>query len=202
MSTPIAKIADDLYSDSIPQPSEHAIAAEVADEKAKADQLPAGFDPAIHETDSLGKPVLTPTGRFKKLSRNRKEVNPHRKINSTLGGVTQGKQETGQGVPNFAAVGQGMAETLFTIGRTLGGEEWAPIKRDDLGIDERAAMSDAFTSYAKSKNLKDIPPGIMLTIVILGYAGPRFAMKQTQSRMAKVREWFRNLRKPKEPIVE
>lgn len=82
------------------------------------------------------------------------------------------------------AAGTGLATTFFLLARVVGGEEWEPEKG------EREAVNDACINYAKSKNLSDIPPGVMLVTVLIAYAVPRFSKPITLTRTQRLYFWF------------
>lgn len=153
------------------------------------------FDPAIHETDpTTGKPRTTKDGGFR-----RKRGGGARKLNTTgtakpvQGGTAapMGPAPIDEVKLQNAAVNSAML--LFGIGQMIGGEEWAPIKKRinaDLEIDERAQMTMAFSDYYRSRGIIDIPPGIVLCVVVVSYASARFQMPKTKSRWEKFKIWF------------
>jgi hypothetical protein len=79
------------------------------------------------------------------------------------------------------------AESVFSICRALGGEEWKPIKSAE-GVDERKIQTDAWTAYFVATGKVDFPPWLGLTIALGSYAMPRFAMPNTQKRVLSVKE--------------
>lgn len=95
-------------------------------------------------------------------------------------GVTQPQQKNN---PQNAAVGHGLADTFLSVSQMVGGEEWKPEDQ------ERAVIRDAFAKYAESKNLSDVPPGLVLITVIIAYAAPRFAKPLTMSKTKRFTNW-------------
>ncbi len=67
------------------------------------------------------------------------------------------------------------------------GPDWAPreIRSPDnsASISERKLLADATAAYLRAKQFSDLPPGLMLTVVVLAYATPRFAAPTTRSRI-------------------
>lgn len=57
--------------------------------------------------------------------------------------------------------------------------------------EERQGVVIVLAAYLKSKNVKDIPPGVMLTIVLLAYATPRLKEPETASKIKLGFAWFR-----------
>lgn len=66
------------------------------------------------------------------------------------------------------------------------GDEWRA--RSD---DERKSVVAVLAVYLKSKQVKDIPPGVMLTIVLLAYATPRLKEPATASKIKLGWSWLR-----------
>jgi len=202
----ISNIGADLYDENRPTPSQHAIEAERAENESATitDKSGASFDPSQHASDSDGKPLYTVTGNFQK-KRGRKAGNTPTKHVSRVGAPTQDKQDVAK-VSNYRAIGQATAESIFMIGRVIGGDDWTPIKDEATGTDERAQMSDAWTQYAEAKQWKDIPPGVLVSIVMCGYIGPRLATPKTKTRVKVAWLWlkdkFARKKPPKEPVIE
>lgn len=66
------------------------------------------------------------------------------------------------------------------------GDEWRA--RSD---EERKSVIAVLAIYLKSKQVKDIPPGVMLTIVLLAYATPRLKEPATASKIKLAWSWVR-----------
>lgn len=201
----ISSIATDLYDDNRPTPSQHAIDAERAEAESKIilDKSGAAFDPAQHASDKDGNPLYGVAGNFqKKRGRRAGASNKH---GSKIGTPAQGPQSVQNSGQSFKMIGQATAESVFMAGRVIGGEDWEPIKNDDLGIDERAQMSEAWAQYAEAKQWKDIPPGVLVSIVMLGYIGPRLAKPKTKTRIKVAWLWLKDKftkKPPKEPEIK
>jgi hypothetical protein len=84
----------------------------------------------------------------------------------------------------YRVAAEAACAVTFTVGMTLGGEEWQPSK------DEHATLAQAFEAYFRAKGCVDVPPGVALTIALLSYAGPRFTKPKTQGRLQKLRMWW------------
>jgi|APSaa5957512493_1039668.scaffolds.fasta_scaffold11400_4 hypothetical protein len=181
----------------MPAPNEDAVAEHLKEKQEQeeinsqfVDNKGNPFDANIHKVDKSGNPVLTSTG---KLSRK-----PGRKANtgsvknaSILGNVSQGPKNT---TPENLEQKQSAIITvdcLLTTSQMFGGEEFAPKIDVKSGLDERETMIQSFEKYYIAKGIGDIPPGALLALTLTSYFGPRFFMPQTQSRMSKIKMWFK-----------
>lgn len=81
-----------------------------------------------------------------------------------------------------------MGEMTFDLGTgifvKLFGDEWKP-----QSAEERAGVVDAIRAYYQSKQMPDIPPGMMLAIVVAVYAAPRISAPTTRSRLQMLWTW-------------
>ena len=186
MDDPTDGIAETLLSE-MPEPQEHVIEAERATDNApqsepiQADNRGDTFDPAIHVTDADGNPVLTKAGNYRKR--------PGRKAGSVPTSSIYSEPPPTQAEPALPdPAARAAADTLFTLGVTLGGEEWLPIQSPETGLDERAEMIGAFDAYFKAAGIVDIPPGLALSIAVGGYALPRFTQPKTRTRMQRAKD--------------
>lgn len=193
----------------MPDVQEHAI-AQAASQQASAESAPKDktgtlFNPDIHLTSSDGKPQLTVRGTFAQ-KRGRKPGSVHGaqvSASSMSAPGAQNVQSTQQAATEMAARTAGVqaAELVFAAGVIIGGDEWQPRKDDKIGMDERAMLQGAMGDYFVARGKCDIPPGVVLSFVMLAYIAPRFAMPKTQSRFAAVKaklvSWWvnRKLRK-------
>jgi hypothetical protein len=66
------------------------------------------------------------------------------------------------------------------------GPEWKP--RDE---NERNCVVGCLAAYLKSKDVQDIPPGMMLTIVCLAYAAPRLREPNTAGKIKGFFSWIK-----------
>lgn len=174
-------------ADTRPEVQEHVI-EQHRSEQAAASPVETGtaFNPSIHATGADGGPVINADGSFRKR-RGVGKSSPQ----SRVGGKKNSAGDSAAAAAKAAATAAGtaLAQLTFVSGVIIGGEEWAPRKDASSGLDEAAMMTDAYAQYCAAKGITDIPPGWALTVALLAYAGPRFAMPHTQSRMAKVKAW-------------
>ena len=157
------------------------------------------FDPKVHKTKAGGEPVI---GKNNLLCRR-----PGRRPAESKSFVFQGApaegapgEQPGPGTEaaHYAAAGQAMSATIFAVGQMLGGRDWAPKAVPEMGLDESAQMADAWAAYFRAKGVVDIPPGMAVSIACASYALPRFTLPSTQTRLGKLRDWWKN-RKDKKP---
>lgn len=174
-------------AESAPHVQEHTIAAHTAKQtSAPTDSDGVGFDPALHATGSDGKGILTAAGRW------RKKRGAAATARSQIGGAKAG---TGTSGADQAATATGIACAEMTIGTCtmIFGPEWqARVIKSESGevtLDEREYMSKCYADYCNAKGIKDIPPGVALTMSLLAYAAPRFAQPETAERAGTIREW-------------
>lgn len=156
------------------------------------------FDPEIHETKKDGTPKLSKNnilcrrpGRRAGASKSRVFAGPQK---------PEDKAEVLPGSENahYEAAGRAMAQTVFGVGVMLFGEEWRPMRQEQVGLDEAAQMQDAWADYFRARGVVDVPPGVAVGIAMVSYALPRFGMPKTRSRLgALVDRWKgRKRRKP------
>ena len=136
------------------------------------------FDPDVHATDKDGNPKLTKNGRFRKRT-GRRPTNSDTKTSADTVAARQ--------------AGKATAEVIFTSCVVIFGEEWLPIIDAETGVNERAAMIDAWAAYYEATGVKEIPPWVGLAITMSAYSLPRFAMPQTQSKSKKLMSYFKGL---------
>lgn len=58
------------------------------------------------------------------------------------------------------------------------GNEWQPRSEE-----EKQAVTGALATYCQSKEVKDIPPGVLLACVVLAYAAPRLREPNTMGKL-------------------
>lgn len=104
---------------------------------------------------------------------------------------------------DFTALG---AITFDTITASLAlalGPEWMP-RPATKEMDERAMLISGIAKYYESQDIKDIPPGVMLTCLIGMYALPRFTQPSTKGKLINAWLWAKDkffTRKKKNPFV-
>ena len=89
-------------------------------------------------------------------------------------------------VPDFSKLGEMVFDlSTGTLSMALG-PEWKP-----QSPEERAMVSNAIGQYLKSKEISDIPPGIMLAVVVLAYSAPRLNAPSTKEKIARGWLWLK-----------
>jgi hypothetical protein len=84
-----------------------------------------------------------------------------------------------------------LAGMFFDMGAgamsALLGPEWQP-----SGKEERKAVVQALSAYLRSKEIKDIPPNVALTIALCAYAAPRCFQPNTRGKLAAAWGWTKD----------
>jgi len=89
-------------------------------------------------------------------------------------------------IPDFAKLGEMVFDlSTGTLSMALG-PEWKP-----QSPEERDMVSNAIGQYLKSKEISDIPPGIMLAVVVLAYSAPRLNAPSTKEKIARGWLWLK-----------
>lgn len=89
----------------------------------------------------------------------------------------------------MAAMVFDMSTGLLT---TTFGPEWQPRPPAEPGKPgERDMVCGALKVYFQSKNAQDIPPGLMLTAVVIAYVGPRLRVPNTANKLQMAWTWFK-----------
>jgi hypothetical protein len=84
---------------------------------------------------------------------------------------------------NYRGVGESAAMILEVGGCAFFGGDEGKYK----STEEKEGIVSAFTEYAKSQNLTDIPPGILCLIVVAVYSAPRFASDGGRQRIEQIK---------------
>lgn len=178
----------------MPEPQQHAIdAAALEDEtnagptgEAQADSAGEAWNPAIHSTGADGSGIKTAKGTWRRRRgagagpRRQSQVVRPADNSSTL----QAEANSAALIAQARAAGAAAAASIFMMGRCFGGEDWAP------SADEVTLQTDAWGNYFVAKGVTDFPPGLALSIAVLGYAGPRFFTPKTKERVGTIKMWF------------
>jgi len=140
-----------------------------------------GFDSGRHAVDKDGKPILTPTGRFKKL------IKPVSSLNT---GEKEKRVEEKEAQNNIqrmqcARIAVGC---FLQVSTGIFGDEWKPAIVD--GIDEAENLTICTSEYLKQFPDIDIPPSWLLAFALLNYCGRRIGKPTTQSKLQKFKAWF------------
>lgn len=180
------EIADKLVEE-MPGVQENAIEQlDNEKEQQKAgfrDKMGRAFDKLMHLTDEDGEPKLTKTGRL----RIKRGFGPDAKTpkTSTIGGLDAPPGITfadGQrdGEAEILATGQSAASLTFLVGMFAFKEAGKPTK------DEVNQVTYAYQTYFRAKNIRDLPPGVILATALMTYAGPRLILPETRKRSSKL----------------
>jgi len=89
-------------------------------------------------------------------------------------------------VTDYAAMSAMMFDSSTGILCMTFGPEWQP-----QSPQERDAVTQALATYLRAKQVKDIPPGVMLSIVILAYSAQRLKAPTTASKLQMAWTWFK-----------
>ena len=204
----IDSVVDNLISQA-PQVQEHVIEhfenaqkAENAEISNLTDRFGVSFDPAIHITGRDGKPTVTKTGKLMrkggtspvgaKATTQKQKPAENTGAKSFVGSDAGGKIDPPQAElkVEHKASGIALAGAIMALSVAIGGEEFNPLKRDDLGLDERAMLENASAEWLRAKNMTDLPPDVAFAIAIASYIVPRFTMPKTQNRIKLFFQWI------------
>lgn len=99
---------------------------------------------------------------------------------------------------DYKSMSEGCFDLSATVLSSTFGPEWQPRTPE-----ERQAVCGALEVYLRSKQAKDIPPGLMLTIVVVAYATPRLTVPTTKAKLYTAWTWLKEKfrRKPVLKIV-
>ncbi len=191
----------DTIIEETPEVSENAVSESLKEEQEReqkfrqyTDRQGMPFDPEIHSMNADGEPILTPTGKLKRK--------PGRKGGSQVGAPGKSRSAVYH-APDYKTSAKHTVEALLTVSIMLGGEEWKPIYNKERGIDEQGNLEHSFERYFEAKGIADIPPGVALSIALLGYAAPRFYQPKTKSKFQRAWNWIKSkYPSKKEPVKE
>ena len=173
---------NDLENDSILEQYAHLV-----------DKNNSAFDPKLHKTKRDGTPTVSKLGKLMLKPASAKQNNTKDSpLDTTLDSGQLDKELTDIEKQQCAALGKISANSLFAVGRVLGGEEWAPIKSG--GYDEAAALESAFNDYYLASGKTEMSPKLALSLAIGSYAIPRFTKPITQAKtksiFKKIHGWW------------
>jgi len=195
-------------SDGNPSPLAPLVATDAAGEKNDPDPAPAGDG---LEIAADGQPVRNKDGTFRR-KRGRKPgpqqdtlrpAAPSRLRLPVETGPAGGEIPAGSDVslsttpppppPDYSAMGAVAASVVFTAGIAVFGEDGKPIIDKAAGQDEPENMRGAFAEYFRATGTQDFPPGAILAVALLAYAGQRVTRPTVRARMVAAWLWFRGL---------
>ncbi len=141
------------------------------------------FDSNTHSVDEKGHPKLSPTGKLRKARA--KKASSLSKSNAMQNAQNIAVSEDAK----YKAIGAAASNALISLGIVLGGEDFIPIQ--DKNVDERNNLDSAFTEFAKTKQIEDVPPTLGLVIVLGSYILPRMTKPKQISRMKLLGLWIK-----------
>lgn len=186
------------------EPSEHAIAAEQEDTDKNAgivDKSGTPFNPDFHATDDSGNPLYTQAGNFRKKPGRKPGQGPASSLNTNTTRNTS-TQDSGHDGAYMSAVAT--VDSVGMVAQMLGGEMYAyqRILAEDkktVLLDERESGIESFTQLYRQKGVKDIPPGVAVTIWAIMFLAPRLRKDaRTKSKLKLAWYWLKSkiTRKP------
>lgn len=90
-------------------------------------------------------------------------------------------------IPNYSLMGEvvfDMSTNALAVGL---GEEWLPSSQQ-----ERMLVCGSLAKYFEAQQVKDIPPGMMLGLVVSVYALPRLSKPNTRSKIMLAWAWIKS----------
>lgn len=162
------------------------------------DRFGVKFDPAIHLTGKDGRPTISKTNKLMRkpgaatgasASRPQSTRKPTKSTVNAEPDLSAQQPAQADLKPEHKATGIALTGAIMALAVAIGGEEFNPIKRDDLGLDERTMLENASAEWLRAKNMVDLPPDAAFAIAILSYVIPRFTMPKTQNRIKLLFQW-------------
>lgn len=144
------------------------------------------FDSSIHATDEQGNPKRNADGSFRKKS-GRKP------------GQGQGPRSSRQPGPPLVdnadlearAAAEVFTSMIFILGTVIGGDEWTPLVKPEIGLNEPESVKNAWYNYFKIVGNVTLPQWVVPLVATGAYVLPRFTMPKTQSRMKRFLTWIK-----------
>lgn len=143
------------------------------------DRMGRTFSRAIHLTDEKDEPKLTKAGKLKI----RRGQGPDAKTaESKIGGMTSTPgigfaQTQAAAEAEIIVTGQSAASLTFLLGIMVFKEDGKPTQ------DEINQVTYAYQTYFRAKNIRDLPPGVILATALIVYAGPRLMKPKTSKKI-------------------
>lgn len=139
------------------------------------------FDPNSHAVDKDGRPILTSTGRFKKVAR---AGGPS--INIPTNEPVQDSVSADSKTVAITVVGM-----FIQTGYAFVGDEWLPEKSKEF--DEEKNLVNVTAKYCDSIGLRDLPPGLVCATAFIAYGLRRVTRPKTKSVVQKLTEGFQQM---------
>lgn len=137
--------------------------------------------PPITDAPATPLPAIPPTAEQPKRGRGRPPGSGNKPRFDDL--QIQPEQ---QSTVNFAATAELLVDMATGGAATVLGPEWNP-----RGPEEKKMVVDATANYLKAKDIKDLPPGVVLCFVIAAYSLPRMSQPKTKEKIAMGWTWFK-----------
>lgn len=108
----------------------------------------------------------------------------------TFDDVTKPAETITQKVVDYDAMAGMVFDMSAGILTMTFGDEWQPKPAEQPGKPgERDIVCNALAGYFRSKEVADIPPGLMLTVVCVAYAGGRIRHPNTANKLKLAWQW-------------
>lgn len=145
-------------------------------ESSSGNNNPNVFDPTIHAVDDNGNPKRKLDGTYaKKRGRKPGQTDNGSAKPSSSGSNTVTEPKT----VNYKGTAKVLCGMVFGGLEGVFGAAWKP------SDGERSSIEDATETYCQSKEIGDLPPGILLLMVVGMYALPRLNDDGTKERLRK-----------------
>ena len=144
------------------------------------DRMGRAFDRTLHLTDDDGKPRLTKGNKLKiKRGQGPDAKQKESKIGGldAPGGIAFAEGQAAQEA-EILVTGQSAASLTFLLGIMVFKEDGKPTQ------DEINQVTYAYQTYFRAKNIRDLPPGVILATALITYAGPRMMKPKTSKKIA------------------
>jgi hypothetical protein len=176
----VASVMPDVVPDAVAAAAEKEKA--VKSEAAKTyDSKGNLFEPSKHAVDASGKPILTPTGKFKKLPAAKQALN-------MPSGPAQPSIEDVKEAQSRRACAEVATALFIQVGVALFGDEWQPVKTQEE--DERGNLVIVTDEYLKTLGVINVPPWAVVVLAYSMYGIKRFQKPVTKSRIEKFKAWI------------
>jgi len=206
-SAAVPVVADDLTKDlitgmpevtdpKVSNPTAETLASPAPANVAGAiDKKGVKFDPNIHAANPDGSPKVNSFGSFYSKNVGRGSKGPKSDKSETSGAPTANNEPAKfAGVeeppsPPDEATGAAMmlVPTVDGIMQSVFSEGVALTDQD------KAIVTPVLAAYMRSKNMKDIPPGIALAMITVAIYGPKFAKPSVKERLTLIILKIKNL---------
>lgn len=202
------------HIEDMPEPQEHAIASEQAEEAEAVknagdarDKQGNSFDPDIHVTDDHGNPAFNIDGSLKRKRGRKKGAAAANSYLGTAGAERQDREPdkaTEAAGPDYRAAATGIVSVHYALSAQLGGGA------EELRKGEFEEGVSVWERYCEAKGMQDFPPGVAVTFWSLSFFMARYQQrKQFQENVKgiggklkggirKLRERMANRRKKKQ----